>query len=47
MLLKQVATPEVAICTENTVIRALGAEIVFNDERLQYPLENLVHHLSV
>jgi len=39
--------PEVAICTENVVIPALGAGIVFKGERLEYPPEYLIHHLSV
>jgi hypothetical protein len=39
--------PEVAICTENVVIRALVAGIVFRGERLEYPLDFLLQHLSV
>jgi hypothetical protein len=38
---------EVAICTENVVIPALGAGIVFKSERLEYPPEYFVKHLSV
>ena len=41
------ATPEVAICTENVVIPALGAAILFQGESLEYPLECFVQHLSV
>jgi len=39
--------PEVAICTENVVIPALGAAILFKGERLEYPPENLLWPLSV
>jgi hypothetical protein len=39
--------PEVAIWTENVVIPALSAGIVFEGERLVYPLVYLVQHLSV
>jgi hypothetical protein len=39
--------PEVAISTENVVISALGAGILFIGERLEYLLEYLVQHLSV
>jgi len=39
--------PEVAICTENVVIPALGTGILFKGERLEYPPEYLVQHLSV
>jgi len=41
------ATPEVAICTENVVISALSAGILFHGERLEYPLEYFIQHLSV
>jgi hypothetical protein len=41
------AMPEVAICTENLVIPALGAEILFRGERLEYPPEYLIQHLPV
>jgi hypothetical protein len=47
MLLKPVATPEVAIWTGNVVIPALGAGIEFKGERLEYPLEYFVQHLTV
>jgi len=40
-------SPEVAICTENIVIPALGAGILFNAERLEYQPEYLIQHLSV
>jgi hypothetical protein len=39
--------PEVAICTENIVIPAFGAGILFTGERLEYPPEYLVQLLSV
>jgi hypothetical protein len=38
--------PEVAICTENIVIPALGVGIVFKGERLEHPPEYFVQHLS-
>ena len=38
---------DVAICTENIVISALGAGILFNGERLEYQLEYLVQHILV
>jgi hypothetical protein len=47
MLLKRFAMPEVAISTENVVILALGAGIVFKGERLEYPPEYLIQHLLV
>jgi hypothetical protein len=43
----RVATPEVAICTENFVIPALGARIEFKGERLEYPPEYFIQHLTV
>jgi hypothetical protein len=36
------ATPEVAICTENVVIPAISAGIVFKGERVEYWPEYLV-----
>ena len=39
--------PEVPICTENVVIPALGAGILFNGVRLEYPLEYVIQHISV
>jgi hypothetical protein len=39
--------PDVAICTGNVVIPALGAGIVFTGERPKYPPEYVVQHLSV
>ena len=39
--------PEVAICTENIVIHALGAGILFKGERLGYPPGYLIQHLLV
>jgi hypothetical protein len=39
--------PEVAICTDNVVIPTLGIGIVFLGERLEYPPEYLLQHLSV
>jgi len=39
--------PQVAICTENIVIPTLSAGILLNGERLEYPPEYLVQHLSV
>jgi hypothetical protein len=39
--------PEVAIGTENIVIPAFGVGILFKDERLEYPPEYFVQHLSV
>jgi hypothetical protein len=39
--------PEVAICTENVVIPALGIGILFTGERLEYPPEHIVQHLSL
>jgi len=39
--------PEVGICTENIVLPALGAGILFQGERLEYPPEYFVQHLSV
>jgi hypothetical protein len=39
--------PEVAICTENVVIPALGAGIEFNSERLEYPPQYFVQHLTI
>jgi hypothetical protein len=41
------ATPEVVICTENIVIPALGAGMMFKGEWLEYALEYVVQHLSV
>jgi hypothetical protein len=38
---------DVAICTANVVIPALGVRIVFEGERLEYPLECSIQHLSV
>ena len=38
---------EVAICTGNIVIRALGAGILFTGEWLEYPHEYLIQHRSV
>jgi hypothetical protein len=38
---------EVAICTENIVIPALGVGILFKGERLEYPPEYFIQHLSV
>ena len=38
--------PEVAFCTENVVIPTLGVGIVFKGERLKYPPEYFVQHLS-
>jgi len=37
----------VAICTENIVIPALGARTMFIGERVEYPPEYLIQHLSV
>jgi len=39
--------PEVAICTENIVIPALGARILFKAGKLGFLLEYFVQHLSV
>jgi len=39
--------PEVTICTENDVMPALGIGILFKGERLEYPPEYIVQHLSV
>jgi hypothetical protein len=39
--------PDVAICTENVVLPALGTGILFKDERLEDLPEYLVQHLSV
>jgi len=39
--------PEVAICTENIVIPALGVGILFKGEMLEHPPEYFVQHLSV
>jgi hypothetical protein len=39
--------PEVAICKEHVVIPALGARIEFKGERLEYPPEYFVQHLTV
>jgi hypothetical protein len=47
MLITPVPTPEVAICTENVVIPAFGAGMLFRGEWLQYPPEYFVQHLSV
>jgi hypothetical protein len=41
------ATPEVAIHRENVLIPALGVGIWFTGERLEYPLEYFVQHLSI
>jgi len=38
---------DIAICTENVVIPTLGAGILFKGERVEYPPEYLVQHLSV
>jgi hypothetical protein len=38
--------PEVAICTENFVIPALGAGILISGEWVEYPLEYFIQHLS-
>ena len=43
----QFAMPEAAICKENIVVRTFGAGIVFNGDRLVYPPEYPVQHLSV
>jgi hypothetical protein len=47
MLLKPVGTLEVAICTENVVIPTLGVRILFKGERLEYPPDYVLQHLSV
>jgi hypothetical protein len=39
--------PEVAICTENVVIPTLSDGIEFKGERLEYPPEYFVQHLTV
>jgi hypothetical protein len=39
--------PEVAICTANVVLPALGAGIMFTGERLEYPPEYIVQHIAV
>jgi hypothetical protein len=39
--------PEVAICTENVVIPALGVGILFKGERLEFPPVYFIQHLSV
>jgi len=39
--------PEVAICTQNVVIPALRIGILYKSERLEYPPDYLVQHLSV
>jgi hypothetical protein len=39
--------PEVAICTENVVIPTLGAGILCQGKRLEYPLKYFVQHHSV
>jgi hypothetical protein len=39
--------PDVPLCTENLVIPTGGAGIEFNVERLEYPLEYFVPHLTV
>jgi hypothetical protein len=39
--------PEVAICTENVVIPALGVGILVKGERLEYPPQYFLQHLSV
>jgi hypothetical protein len=41
------ATPEVAICTENLVIPARSAGILFKGEWVEYQPEYFVQHLSV
>jgi hypothetical protein len=41
------ATPEVDVGTENVLIPALGAGIVFTQDRLLYAQEYFVQHLSV
>jgi len=46
MLQNRFATHEVAICTEKVLILGLGAGIWFNREWLDYPLENVIQHLS-
>jgi len=38
--------PEVAMCTENSVIPALRGGILFNGERLEHPAEYFIQHLS-
>jgi hypothetical protein len=40
-------THEVATCTGNIVTTTFGAGMLFNGERLEYPLEYLIQHLSV
>jgi hypothetical protein len=39
--------PEVTICTENVVIPALGAAILFKCERMENLIEFFVWHLPV
>jgi hypothetical protein len=39
--------PYVAIWTENGVIPALSVGILFKGERLEYPPEYFIQHLSV
>jgi hypothetical protein len=47
MVLKTVGRPEVAICTENIVMPALGPGMLFKGDRLRYPLESFVQHFLV
>jgi hypothetical protein len=39
--------PEVAICTENVVIPALGPGMLFKGKWLEYPPAYCIQHLSV
>jgi hypothetical protein len=39
--------PELAICTQNVIIPALDAGILCEVQRLEYPPEYLIQHLSV
>jgi hypothetical protein len=39
--------PEVAVCTENFIIPAPCAEILFDSEKMHYTPEYLCQHLSV
>jgi hypothetical protein len=45
--LNRFVKPEDAMCTENVVIPALGVGISVKSERLEYPPEYFIQHLSV
>jgi len=47
MPLNQFSTPDVAIGTENIVIPAPGAGVLFKVERVESPPEYFIQHFSV